>query len=167
MPNDAGCGPGGRRRLTSWILTIVISTILSGCAPVPDVARFQATLDALVVPDGWELALSRIVTPATQPNCGGLFGDCPRAYRYYLADGTGGDVYAAARAMTIGAGFTLDQEIRPSCDAEPARTPACSFTASRDSELLQVSIFNPGEDPDNVGVAASDGMRVRVIAKPK
>jgi hypothetical protein len=135
---------------------------------VPDVARYQAILDELAVPPTWDLALSKVITPDTEPNCGGLFGDCPRAFLYYLVDAeTGADAYAEAKAMITTAGFEVDQEIRPTCDADPPRTPACGMSASKDSDFLQVSLFNPGEDPDNVGVADPNRMQVRLIAKPK
>ena len=137
-------------------------------ASVPDAAHYQAVLHDLAVPPAWDLALSKVITPDTEPNCGGLFGDCPRAFRYYLVDGeTGSDAYAEAKAMVIAAGFEVEQEFRPNCDADPPRTPACGFSASRDSDGLQVSLFNPGEDPDNVGVADPDRMQVRLITKPK
>lgn len=163
-----GCVPQSRRYcvMTRALLAIALTAALTGCA-VADVARYQAVLDDFAVPDGWELALTKSVTPDTTPNCGGLFGDCPRAYRYYLAPGAGADIYAAAKAMVTNAGFELDQEIRPTCDGDPPRTPACGIIASRDSDLLQVSVFNAGEDPDDVGVAANDRMQVRLIAKPK
>ena len=130
------------------------------------VARYQAVLDDFAVPDGWELMLTRSVTPDSTPSCGGLFGECPRAIRYYLASGAGADIYAAAKARVTSAGFELDLEIRPTCDADPPRTPACGITASRESDLLQVDIYNAGEDPDNFGVTAADRMQVRLIAQP-
>jgi hypothetical protein len=148
------------------LLAFALTAIVGGCA-VPDVAPYQAILDELPAPDGWELGLSKAITPHTEPNCGGLFGDCPRAFRYYIARGTGADIYAAAKSMVTGSGFEVDQEIRPSCNADPPRTPACGLTASRDSAFLQVSIFNPGEDPDDVGISANDAFQVRLIAKPK
>lgn len=151
--------------ITRALLAIALTVALTGCA-VADVARYQAVLDDFAVPDGWELVLTKVVTPDTRPSCGGLPGNCPRAFRYYLASGAGADIYAAAKARVTSAGFELDLEIRPTCDADPPRTPACGITASRDSDLLQVNIYNAGEDPDNVGVTADDRMQVRLIAKP-
>lgn len=155
--------------MTGKRLLAVVAVLVFGCvAPVPDAAQYEAVLDELAIPADWDLALSKVIAPDTEPNCGGLFGDCPRAFRYYLVDGeTGSDAYVNAKAMVIAAGFEVEQEVRPNCDADPPRTPACGFSASRDSNGLQVSLFNPGKDPDNVGVAGPDRMQVRLITKPK
>lgn len=152
--------------VTRALLAIALTVALTGCA-FANVARYQAILDDLAAPDGWELVLTKVVTRDTKPNCGSLFGDCPRALRYYLASGAGADIYAAAKAMVTNTGFEIDQETRPTCDAVPPRTPACGIIASRDSDLLQVNIYNAGEDPDDVGVAATDRMQVRLISKSK
>lgn len=152
--------------IRKYLVPIAVVFIVLGCTSV-DPARYVAILDELAVPTTWELAQTRVVTPDTDPGCSSLMGSCPRAIQYFLSDVAGADAYADAMEMLSGSGFEVELEISPGCDEDPHRTPACGIFATRGSDLVQVSLFNPGEDPDNVGVAETDRMQIRLVAEPK
>ncbi len=88
-----------------------------------------------------------MITPETEPKCGQVFGDCPRAFRYFLAPDDAPSVYAAAKAIVQAAGFVIEEETRPHCNADPPRTPACGLIAIRDKTQVQVRPSIPGRTP--------------------
>jgi hypothetical protein len=81
-------------------------------------------------------------------------------------DGKPVDAYPVAKQILIGAGFGIDEELGPACDLPPS-SAACVLVAARDSDLLQVSVFNPGDDFEGLGIAKEGRSLIRILAERK
>ena len=66
--------------------------------------------------------------------------------------------------MITRAGFVIDEEFGPECDLPPD-SAACVMVAIKDSDLVQISLYNAGDDPGGLGIARADRSIVRVIAE--
>jgi len=146
---------------------LALVAVLAVACGGPDPARYVAILDELAVPGTWELVRTEVVTPETENGCSTLMGSCPRVARYYLVDADASDAYAEAKQAVTAAGLEIDQEVSPLCNDSPPRSPACSLVAIRVSDLVQVSLWDQGEDPANLGVAEEGRTLIRVMAQPK
>ncbi len=69
--------------------------------------------------------------------CGPGLRDCPAAHRYYYVSGEPADAYPAAKRMLLDAGFE----------------------ATRDSDAIDVYVYEPGRDPNELGIAR-DGFSI-------
>lgn len=152
-------------RLFAWFIAAAAFVVVAGCSG-PTASHYQAVLDEMNVPAGWELARETVKTPDGPNACASLLPGCPSVTRYYLVAGTPAAAYPAAKQLITEGGFTVDQEFDPACDAPPSAA-ACAIRASRGDEGLLVSLYNPGDDFDNIGVAVPDRSLVRIIAAQK
>ena len=73
------------------------------------------------------------------------------------------DAFPAAKQILTAAGLTVEREFDPDCKA-PSSVPACALDARRDADGLLVTIYNPGDDFDGVGIARGDRTLIRIIA---
>jgi hypothetical protein len=136
--------------------------VLSACA-APD--RYQAVLEGLNVPDGWELATTHVTGSGGDEDCAFFLPDCPRVARYYLGPARPADAYDEAQQMIAAADFNLDEEFTADCSGRVGE-PACSLVASQGSDEIQVVVYNPGDD-DGLGIAQPDRSTIRVTAQSK
>jgi hypothetical protein len=73
--------------------------------------------------------------------------------------------FTVAKEMLLAAGLHLDEELGPDCD-DPPSSAACVLVGSRDSNLLRIHLYNPGDDFDGIGVSEPDRSLIRVTAEP-
>jgi hypothetical protein len=148
------------RRFAALLLPVVL---MLGCGG-PEPSHYVAILEDLKVPDSWELARTIVKAPS-----GGDIGctpaatdDCPSVSRYYIVPTDSAvEVFAQGEDLLKAAGFKIDREFFPTCDAPPSG-PACSATSKRDSDFADVGVFRPGDDAGSV-VTARDGAAIVVI----
>ena len=145
---------------------LALVAVLAVACGGPDPAHFEAVLDELNIPATWELVRTEIVTPETENGCSTLMGSCPRVHRYYLVDGQPIDALPEAKETVIAAGFQIEDELGPQCDLSDRQ--ACVLAAVKESDFLEVTLYDPGEDDGNVqGLAEAGRTLIRVIAQPK
>lgn len=145
---------------------LALVAVLAVACGGPDPARFEAVLDELAVPGTWELVRTEVVTPETENGCSTLMGSCPRVVRYYLVDGEPIDALPEAKQTVTAAGFQIEQELGQQCDLSDRQ--ACILGAVKESDFLQVILYDPGEDDGEVqGLAEAGRTLIRVIAQPK
>jgi hypothetical protein len=134
-----------------------------GCSG-PEPSHYSAILDGLNVPDTWELVQTVVKAPsggdiACTP---AATDDCPSVSRYYVVrTDSAVAVFAQGEDLLKAAGFQIDREFFPACDA-PRSGPACSATSKRDSDFTDIGVFRPGDDAASV-VAAREGAAIVVI----
>ena len=149
-------------RRSSLLLACFMSVVI-GCG-APDAAHYEGVIDALTLPDEWEMARSVVYAPEGDVACSpSPVTDCPYVVRYYLEPGLPRDIYEAARSAVGQAGFAIDRDSEPDC--EPSEVP-CGFIALRGADQVNVAIYQPGED-DGTGVARPDHVTVRITAQEK
>jgi len=153
------------RNMRGKPLLALVAVLAVACGG-PDPARFEAVLDQLAIPAGWELVHTEVATPDTEDGCSTLFPSCPRVVRYYLVDGEPIDALPEAKETVTAAGFQIEEELGPQCDIPPS-SAACVLVAVRDSDLLQVDLYNPGEDTEGLGLADEGRTLIRLTAQPK
>ena len=146
------------------LLTVLVAVFVLGCGG-PDAAHYEAVLDELSIPASWELARTVVNAPGGLEDCVPGFGPCPSVFRYYLVAGDPIDAYPEAKQMVVAAGFSIDPEYYPQC--EGGGMPACAFVAVRDSDALTVGLFDPGRDPEALGIAKEGFSLIRIIADQK
>lgn len=159
-------------------LLVLLVVILAACSSGPDVSHYTAVLDGLKIPAGWELIHTTIRRPGGpdreiqpgQPSdeiqCDATFGPCPTVTRYYLVAGRPVDAFPKGKQVIVDAGFQVASEFGPNCELLPS-SPGCGLTAVRDSDLIDMTLYNPGDDFDGVGVAAQGRSLIRIVAEGK
>lgn len=159
-------------------LLLLLVVILAACSSGPDVSHYTAVLNGLKIPAGWELIHTTIRRPGgphreIQPGrpsdeiqCDATFGACPTVTRYYLVAGRPVDAFPKGKQVIVDAGFQVASEFGPNCRLLPS-SPACGLTAVRDSDLIDMTLYNPGDDFDGVGVAARGRSLIRIVAEGK
>jgi hypothetical protein len=135
---------------------------IAGCGG-PDASHYQAVLDELAVPAGWELAHEAVKAPGGSDPCASLLPECPSVTRYYLVPGSPVDAYPGAKRMVTDAGFKIDLDTGPACDAPPGSS-ACALAGARDDDLIRVSIYKPGSDIQGLATKPPDRTIVLVTA---
>lgn len=145
-------------------MAFAVAALVFGCGGGPDAAHYEAVLDELEVPAAWELVHTQMRAPGTEDDCSTLFPSCPSVARFYLVDGEPIDAYPVAKQVVLDAGFELDEEIGPDCNLPPGGA-ACVFYAVRGKDFIRVSILNPGDDLDGLGIAEPDRTTVRMTAE--
>ena len=143
---------------------------LAGCGPGPGPGHYSSVLDGLDVPASWHLVHTTVrsltgtnhaVEPSRAQDDIGCFGyGCPSVTRYYVVDGPGSDLLAAARGLLSGAGFTIGHSAGPACDIPPGGN-ACGVEATRGTDYVDVTIFKPGVS--TAGIGTSDPSKVVVM----
>lgn len=165
-------------RLRVRVLCLVGLAVLAiGCVG-PDVSHYAAALDGLTVPSSWQLVHSTIRKPGgadhdvqssratDEIDCATITSGCPSVTRYYLVDGRPVDIYPIAKSLLVAAGLSIDQEIAPHCD-QPPSGPACVVSAIRGSDVVRVTLYNPGEDVSALAIAQVGHSIVLVSAEGK
>jgi len=146
------------------LLVLVAGVLAVGCAGDP--AYYQGVLDELPVPPGWEQVREVIRAPGAEISCTPIVTEpCPRVLRYYLVDGQPADAYPAVKQMLAAAGFAIDEEFDPTCDAP--NLSACVVVASRAEDQLRVNLFYPGADPEGLGLPDDGRTLIRMQAARK
>jgi hypothetical protein len=138
--------------------------IAAGCQ-AQDPARFVSILDELRVPQSWEVVTTMIHSTDSADGCTPGVIACPWVARYFLTEQTPAEAQPDAKEALIQTGFKIDEEVAPECDLPPGGA-ACSLIASRAPDMIQLSLYSPGIDPDNVGVSDPERSLIRVIAQP-
>jgi hypothetical protein len=154
------------------LLAIVITILVVACSG-PDAAHYEAVLDGLHLPAGWELVHTtimrsggpdtRIDPSRSQDDIACDIGHCPSVARYYLVEGKPADAYPEARQSAIDAGFEIGRETGPKCDLPPGGD-ACDLNATKGSDELLITLYKPGDGSDGVGVADAGKFVIRIIA---
>jgi hypothetical protein len=128
------------------VLTAAVALLVVACYTGPGGDRMATILDELAIPDGWELVKTEVKAPDGDVHCqpGAGVAECPSVSRRYLVNAAPPDVYAEARPMIEAAGFAIEHEGNPACDATSA--PACMLLSSTDAIHVVVFIYNPGHD---------------------
>ena len=67
--------------------------------------------------------------------------------------------------MLAAAGFAISREFDPACDAP--NLSACIVVAVRAEDVLDVSLWYPGADPEGLGLPDDGRTLIRVIASAK
>ena len=142
-----------------------VLTAAVACYTGPGADRMAAILEELAIPVGWELVKTEVKAPDGDVHCqpGAGVGECPSVSRTYLVKAPPPDVYAEARPMIVAAGFAIEHEGNPECDATSA--PACMLLSRTDAIHVVVFVYNPGHDfgPEET---SSDRTTVIVRAEP-
>lgn len=146
------------------ILAVALALLVMACAGGPGPSHYAAVLDELAIPSDWELAKTEVRGPDGDVRCDPLVNaGCPAVVRYYLVDATPIEVFAAAKEAAMGAGFEVQEEFDPACNAPPS-VPACRFIAARDADHIVVNVYGPGKD-DGTGVGQANRVTVRMTAE--
>jgi hypothetical protein len=136
------------------LAAVVLAVLVVGCGR-PDLSHYQAVLDELVVPAGWEQAREAIKAPDGPDPCASLLPECPSVTRYYLVLGTAVDAYPSVKQMVTDAGFGLDLDTGPACDLPPGSN-ACALAGTRGDDKIRVTIYKPGSDVTELGTTPAD-----------
>jgi hypothetical protein len=147
------------------ILALAFALLVVGCGR-PSVDYYRSILDELPIPAGWDLATETVRAPGTATTCATILPGCPAVARYFLSDGLPTDVFPVARQLITEAGFSIYLESTTGCKSPP-ESPACFVFGTRGDDELSINLYNPGNDPDSVGVASDDRTMLRVTASPK
>ncbi len=152
----------------SWFL-LVVAVLFAACTPRPGADHYAAVLDELSVPSGWELVHTTVREPGgAEWQCDLVINpDCPSVHRFYLTNTPAADAYHAAIAMATDAGFIVKNETRPTCTSKLPWSPQCLFFATKAYNELAVNVFNPGDDPYNLGIADPSRILVELRANKK
>jgi len=154
--------PGVRGAL---VAAAALALVVLGCAG-RDPSYYQGVLDELPVPPGWEQVREVIRAPGAELNCSPVVNDpCPRVYRYYLVEGQPADAYPETKQMLAATGFAISEEPNPQCDA--SSISACTVVGVRAEDVLVVSLFYPGADPEELGLPDDGRTLIRVRASAK
>lgn len=148
------------------IVAVALAACLVACGSgAAGAQQFEAVLDELEPPETWELAHTEVLAEDAVRGCIRLANpNCPSVTRYYLVAPLPADAYQEALELTTSAGFAIEAETRPACDAPPTG-PVCGFVASRDDAQVAVSILRRGVDAANLGIAEPDRSIVLVTAR--
>ena len=134
-------------------------------APGPPASTYEAALDDLDAPFSWEVAQTTTKAPGTLTGCIRFMDQfCPSVTRYYLVAGEGTVAFGEVKRMLTDAGFQIDREFDPWCDAPPS-APLCSVYASRADVFISVNVNRPGGSDDGLGFAEPDRFVVRMTAR--
>ena len=149
--------------------------LLAACSAGPGPDHYSAVLDGLGVPTAWELVHTTVfsltggdhaVEPSrSQDDIGCFEAPCPRLTRYYVVDGPGSDILAAARGLLSDAGFTIGHSAAPACDIPPGSSFACGVEATRGNDHVEVTIYRPGGT--TAGIGSSDPSKVLVTIEAR
>ncbi len=147
------------------LLTVVVAVLVVACSG-PNAAHYEAVLDELSIPSTWELADTTVRAPGGEIDCAPfLTSYCPSVARYYLVDaGAAIDAYGKAKQLLIEAGFEIQNEFLPKCDTSTSGA-ACTVVAALDSDVVELAVYNPGEDTEGLGIAQKGRSIVRVTAR--
>jgi hypothetical protein len=149
-----------------WFLAMVVAAVVVGCGP--GAAHYATVLDELAFPTAWELARTQVRDEGGEVNCSHVVSPgCPAVVRFYLVDARASDIYAEAKQVVTTAGYSINDEFYPACDAPPSG-PACTFYALKDADQITVDVYNAGGGGDDgLGFARQDRSTVRVMAAEK
>jgi hypothetical protein len=154
----AGISRSWRSRALLPVLAVAI--LVAGCGA--GASHYAAVLDSIQFPAGWQLVHTAskdgIAECTIAPNC-------PYVTRWYLVEGQPIDALASAKQAVTTAGFTIDHVSGPKCDF--AGGPACLFEAYKDQDALQITLENPGDDEDGLGLAQQGKTLIRVMSYGK
>jgi hypothetical protein len=152
-----------KRAALRFAALVLPAILIMGCGG-PEPSHYSAILDGLNVPNTWEVVQTVVKAPtggdiACTP---AATDDCPSVSRYYVvATDSAVAVFAQGEDLLKAAGFKIDREFFPACDA-PRSGPACSASSKRGSDFADIGIFRPGDDAASV-VAAREGAAIVVV----
>ena len=151
----------------NWLLAMLVAVLVVACSG-PNAAHYEAVLDELSIPAGWELVHTTVRAPGGEIDCAPILTSyCPSVARYYLVDaGAAIDAYRKAKQLLIDAGSEIQDEFLPTCDTSTSGA-ACTVVAALDSDIVEVAVHNPGDDTDGLGIAQKGRSIVRVTARGK
>lgn len=136
------------------MLVALLGVLLMACASGPPASHYVDLLDELRIPAGWELAHTTVWEPFGEFDCNALVDHCPAVDRYYLVGGLPADAYPGVRQMTIEAGMEIEQEHDPGCPGLRGNDRlACYLITVRGSDLVYLRLYEPGVDPNELGIA--------------
>jgi len=143
-------------------LAVALAVLLMGCG-AQDPAPYLATLDGLSLPPSWEVASTEVESQDGSNGCIEAVNlHCPSVTRYLLVSGELTDVLDQVKAA-LGEGSFRDIEVHsPACDSTLSG-PRCSMTGTKEGMVIQVNIYPPGEDVDQLGLSRLDLAMVRLI----
>jgi hypothetical protein len=148
------------------LLAVALAMLLVGCGPGAD--HYEAVLDELSIPAGWDLAHVTVRAPGGEIDCAAILTSyCPSVARYYLVDvGAAIDAYRKAKQLLLDAGLEIQDEFLPTCDTSTSGA-ACTVVAALDSDVVEVAVYSLGDDTEGLGIAQKGRSIVRVTARGK
>jgi len=148
------------------ILLVISAALILGCTATT-ATRYEGLLDELSIPASWELVHAEIVPPDGSGGCLQIATNCPSVSRYYLVDDQPIETYRQATRVLQTAGFVIEQEFDPECDAPPSN-PACALRAVVEREFVRLSVYHVGQDSGEGLDLAEDGRTLlRITASAK
>jgi hypothetical protein len=127
---------------------------------------YREALDGLAFPADWHAVKTVARGDGGDAGCVRLADFmCPSVTRYYGAAGGLVAVHDEARSTAEQAGFAVTEDTSPNCDFNTVAA-RCAFVATKGPVRLEVYVFDPGVDPDRVGVGTPGQPTVRIIALP-
>lgn len=144
-----------RSHVVRALVALVIVATLAGCwgHTGPGAAYYAELLASLEVPAGWELAHTREREGMFGPNaCGPGDSTCPGAHRYYHVEGFPLEGYPVARQAVVDGGFEITRENEAACDPQRQGAGSCRLVARRGSDAVEVLLYEPGRDVDDLGI---------------
>jgi hypothetical protein len=159
----------GDCRIRTLVVALAITALMARCANGPGASHYGAVLDELTIPAGWELADTVVSEPGGKVPCETILGSCPAVLRYYLVSGQPAGAFSEIKEMVTDAGFELTEVLEPGCPGLRANDRlACYLIAIRGPDLLNIHVYKPGIDPDELGIAREGHFVVllRTYAKP-
>lgn len=140
---------------------IAIALLVLACGG-RDPAPYVETLDGLDLPSTWQVAQTTVQSQGGQDGCvEALNARCPTVTRYFLVSGELTNVLEQAQIALAGQGFANIEVVDPECDSTLSG-PKCVLTAAKEGMSIQVNIYPPGEDVDQLGLSKPDLATVRI-----
>ena len=141
---------------------VVIALVLVGCGG-RDPAPYLATLDNLTLPSTWQVAQTTVNAQGASNGCVELVnGQCPSVTRYFLVAGEPSEALRDANAAVAAQGFGDMEVTHPACDVVSSGPP-CYLTATNGDMAIDVNVYRPGDDVDQLGLSKPNETIVRMI----
>jgi hypothetical protein len=145
-----------------WLAGVVLALVVVGCGG-RDLAPYQAAIDELGLPPTWHIAQTTTKSQGGQSGCVELInGTCPSVTRYYVVVGALADVLQTANIAVAAEGFGGIEVTHPACDVVSSGPP-CYLTGTKGELAIDVNVYRPGDDVDQLGLSRPDAAIVRII----
>ena len=146
----------------AWLGGAAIALLVLGCGG-RDPSPYVATLDSLTLPQAWQVAQTSVKAQGAANGCVELInGQCPSVTRYFLVARQPTDALQDAKAAIAAQGFGDVEVTHPACDVVSSGPP-CYLTARTGDIAIEVNVYRPGEDVDQLGLSKPDETIVRMI----
>ena len=150
------------RRVVALILATAL--LVAACYTGPGADHYSAVLDELTIPSDWTLVKTSPRGPGLDVQCDPVTAPrCPAVTRYYVSPLDPADAFAAGEGLVVSAGFTVTQEMSPTC-VLPPQGAACVFLSGRGDDRINMYIYRSPSEVDGLGPVDATGTTVLIEA---